>query len=129
MLILPLDCKFSENKNTFVCFIFPLFTSICSYIWLLLQMVIDFTASWCGPCRTIAPFLAELAKKLPNVIFVKVDVDELNTIASDWAIEAMPTFMFLREGKILGKVVGANKDELQNTIAKHMNTTTSASTS
>ncbi|XP_019182924.1 PREDICTED: thioredoxin H1 isoform X2 [Ipomoea nil] len=92
-------------------------------------MVIDFTASWCGPCRTIAPFLAELAKKLPNVIFVKVDVDELNTIASDWAIEAMPTFMFLREGKILGKVVGANKDELQNTIAKHMNTTTSASTS
>lgn len=42
-----------------------------------MQMVIDFTASWCGPCRFIAPFLSELAKKLPNVIFVKVDVDEL----------------------------------------------------
>ncbi|XP_031095689.1 thioredoxin H-type [Ipomoea triloba] len=91
-------------------------------------MVIDFTASWCGPCRIIAPFLAELAKKLPNVIFVKVDVDELKTIANDWAIEAMPTFMFLREGKILDKVVGVRKDELQNTIAKHMNTTSSAST-
>nr|GMC94911.1 thioredoxin H-type [Ipomoea batatas] len=91
-------------------------------------MVIDFTASWCGPCRIIAPFLAELAKKLPNVIFVKVDVDELKTIANDWAIEAMPTFMFLREGKILDKVVGVRKDELQNTIAKHMNATSSAST-
>lgn len=40
-------------------------------------MIIDFTASWCGPCRIIAPFLSELAKKLPNVIFLKVDVDEL----------------------------------------------------
>lgn len=54
------------------------FTSLsCSEIINQMQMVIDFTASWCGPCRFIAPFLAELAKKLPNVIFVKVDVDEL----------------------------------------------------
>ncbi|BBH07983.1 thioredoxin H-type 1 [Prunus dulcis] len=83
-------------------------------------MVIDFTASWCGPCRFIAPFLAELAKKLPNVIFVKVDVDELKSVAQDWAVEAMPTFMFLKEGKIVDKVVGAKKDELQQTIAKHV---------
>lgn len=41
------------------------------------QVVIDFTASWCGPCRFIAPILAEMAKKIPHVIFLKVDVDEL----------------------------------------------------
>ncbi|XP_059623551.1 thioredoxin H1-like [Cornus florida] len=85
-------------------------------------MVVDFTASWCGPCRFIAPFLGDLAKKLPTVMFVKVDVDELKSVATDWAVEAMPTFMFLKEGKIVDKVVGAKKDELQQTISKHMNT-------
>ncbi|EYU31166.1 hypothetical protein MIMGU_mgv1a015811mg [Erythranthe guttata] len=85
-------------------------------------IVVDFTASWCGPCRFIAPFFAELAKKLPNVTFLKVDVDELKSVASDWAVEAMPTFIFLKEGKILDRVVGAKKDELQQIIAKHQNT-------
>ncbi|KAK9165416.1 hypothetical protein Scep_000613 [Stephania cephalantha] len=83
-------------------------------------VVVDFTASWCGPCRFIAPFLADLAKKLPNVMFLKVDVDELKTVAGDWAVEAMPTFVFLKGGTIVDKVVGAKKEELQQTIAKHM---------
>ncbi|KAH9662967.1 Thioredoxin H1 [Citrus sinensis] len=78
-------------------------------------VVVDFTASWCGPCRFIAPFLAELAKKLPNVLFLK-------SVATDWAVEAMPTFMFLKEGKIVDKVVGSKKEELQQTIAKHLAT-------
>ncbi|RAL52544.1 unnamed protein product [Cuscuta campestris] len=83
-------------------------------------IVVDFTASWCAPCRFIAPFLAELAKKLPDVVFLKVDVDELSDVARDWAIEAMPTFMFIKEGSIVDKVVGAKKEELQQTIAKHI---------
>ncbi|KAK6939409.1 Thioredoxin domain [Dillenia turbinata] len=82
-------------------------------------IVVDFTASWCGPCRFIAPILADFAKKMPHVTFLKVDVDELKSVAEDWAVEAMPTFMFLKEGKIVDKVVGAKKDELQLTIEKH----------
>ncbi|KAH7851800.1 hypothetical protein Vadar_016630 [Vaccinium darrowii] len=82
-------------------------------------MVVDFTASWCGPCRFIAPFVAELAKRLPSVTFLKVDVDELELVAKNWAVDAMPTFVFLKEGKLVDKVVGAKRDELQQTIAKH----------
>ncbi|OVA08711.1 Thioredoxin [Macleaya cordata] len=82
-------------------------------------IVVDFTASWCGPCRVIAPILSEIAKKLPNVLFLKVDVDELRTVAEEWNVEAMPTFIFLKEGKLVDKVVGAKKEDLQNTITKH----------
>ncbi|KAI3989185.1 hypothetical protein MKX01_033221 [Papaver californicum] len=82
-------------------------------------IVVDFTASWCGPCRMITPILTEIAKKLPNVLFLKVDVDELRSVSEEWNVEAMPTFVFLKEGKEVDRVVGAKKDELQNTIAKH----------
>ncbi|XP_075490803.1 thioredoxin H1 [Primulina tabacum] len=83
-------------------------------------IVVDFTASWCGPCRFIAPFFAELAKKLPHVTFLKVDIDELQSVGSEWKVEAMPTFIFLKEGNELDRIVGAKKEELQHTIAKHM---------
>ncbi|KAF4359537.1 hypothetical protein F8388_003540 [Cannabis sativa] len=82
-------------------------------------VVVDFTATWCGPCRVIGPILADLAKKTPNVVFLKVDVDELQDVATEWEIEAMPTILFLKEGKIVDKIVGAKKDELVEKVARY----------
>lgn len=57
--------------------------------------------------------------ELFSVKFTKVWKCFVQSVAEDWAVEAMPTFMFLKEGKIVDKVVGAKKEELQMTIAKH----------
>ncbi|MBA0623507.1 hypothetical protein Godav_008967, partial [Gossypium davidsonii] len=72
--------------------------------------VVHFTASWSRTCHVIAPVLADLAKKLPNVTYLKVDVDELKTVAEEWNVEAMPIFIYLKEGNLIDKVVGAKKD-------------------
>ena len=56
--------------------------------------VVDFTASWCGPCQMIAPVYEKMSKKYTDVDFVKVDVDENEETAEKCEVEAMPTFIF-----------------------------------
>ncbi|XP_021831596.1 thioredoxin H-type-like [Prunus avium] len=82
-------------------------------------LVVGFTAWSYGPCQLIGPILAELAKKNPEVTFLKVDVDELKTVSEKWGVDAVPTFLFLKQGKVVDKVVGAKKDELQTKVEKH----------
>ncbi|KAG8643443.1 hypothetical protein MANES_11G040056v8 [Manihot esculenta] len=81
--------------------------------------VVDFSAAWCPPCRYMSSVLAKMAKEMPNVTFLVVDVDELTSVTAEWKIEAMPTFLFFKQGKEVAKIVGANTEELQSTIAKH----------
>ncbi|XP_010923299.1 thioredoxin H2-2 [Elaeis guineensis] len=81
-------------------------------------MVIDFTASWCGPCRSIAPAVKAMAAKYTDVVFVKIDVDELSEVAQQWKVQTMPAFVLVKGGREVGRVVGAKKDELEKKIAQ-----------
>ncbi|GFP89388.1 thioredoxin h-type [Phtheirospermum japonicum] len=81
-------------------------------------VVVNFSASWCSPCRQIAPAYRELADKYSSHIsFLTVDVDELVEFSTSWDIQATPTFFLMRDGRQVDKVVGANKAELQKKIA------------
>jgi len=85
-------------------------------------VVVDFTATWCGPCRLMAPIFLELSKKYENLIFLKVDVDEVQDVTSKWEVRAMPTFIFIKQKKQVDKIVGANKDELEKKCKQYATT-------
>ena len=62
-------------------------------------VVIDFFATWCGPCKMISPKIEAMAGEMSNVVFLKVDVDEAEDVAQEYNISAMPTFIFLKNGQ------------------------------
>ncbi|KAL4351362.1 hypothetical protein GQ457_06G041780 [Hibiscus cannabinus] len=82
-------------------------------------MVIDFSASWCGPCKFMEPALNDMAARFTDVEFVKLDVDELPDVAQEFGVQAMPTFVLLKNGKEVDRVVGAQKNELEKKVDKH----------
>ncbi|KAL8144506.1 hypothetical protein V2J09_017538 [Rumex salicifolius] len=82
-------------------------------------MVVDFAASWCGPCKMMEPVLSGMSSKHSEVEFAKIDVDELPDVAQEFGVQAMPTFVLIKQGKEVDRIVGAKKDELEKKIQKH----------
>lgn len=81
-------------------------------------VLIDFWATWCGPCRMIAPIVEEIAKEYEGKIKVgKIDVDDQPALANRFAISSIPTILLLRDGKIAAKTLGYQpKDALLRTL-------------
>jgi thioredoxin 1 len=71
-------------------------------------VVIDFFATWCGPCKRIAPTYEKLSEAFPMITFLKCDVDESPDLVNLYDISAMPTFVFLKDGQIVKRVEGAD---------------------
>ena len=73
-----------------------------------LPLVVDLWATWCGPCKAIAPIIAELAQEYEGKIAVgKCDVEENDDIAMEFGVRNIPTILFFKGGKLVDKCVGA----------------------
>ena len=71
-------------------------------------VIVDFWATWCGPCRMLSPILDEVEAEMPDQItVVKVNVDDADEIAAKFRIMSIPTLLFIKNGEIVDKTVGA----------------------
>lgn len=71
-------------------------------------LVVDFWATWCGPCRMVGPIISEMAEKYDGKIVVgKCDVEESDDLAAEFGIRNIPTVLFFKNGEIVDKLVGA----------------------
>ena len=85
-------------------------------------VVVDFWASWCGPCMMLAPvmlspFVEQLSQEMPNVKFCKVNVDDERDLAMEFQIESIPTLLCVKGGKAVKRLVGfREKDALKKEL-------------
>ncbi|KAG4431733.1 hypothetical protein IFR05_012788 [Cadophora sp. M221] len=79
-------------------------------------VVLDCFATWCGPCKVIAPQVVKFSDEFPGAHFAKLDVDEVPDVAQELGIRAMPTFLIFKDGEKVKEVVGANPNALKSAI-------------
>ncbi|KZZ95401.1 Thioredoxin [Moelleriella libera RCEF 2490] len=84
-------------------------------------VLVECFASWCGPCKAIAPVVTKLSEEASfkdKIHFVKLDTDELDTVAQQLGVRAMPTFFFFRGGKKVDELIGAQPPALLEGLKK-----------
>lgn len=80
-------------------------------------VLLDFFATWCGPCKLLAPVLDQIAEEHPEIKVCKVDVDENQELAAAYGVMSIPTLFVVKEGKVTAQAVGArSKKQLLDMI-------------
>ena len=79
-------------------------------------VVVDFFATWCGPCRALSPYIDELSANNHHILFVKANIEETPAIANELDVKSLPCVIIFENGKEIHRVVGFNKPKLQAII-------------
>lgn len=74
-------------------------------------VIVDFWATWCGPCAMLAPTIKEIADENPDIKVCKADVDENMELAQQFKISVVPTLLAFKDGKVVNTLVGAESKE------------------
>lgn len=85
-------------------------------------VVVDCWASWCGPCRMVAPIVEELAKEYNGrILFGKLNVDDNRGISLKYNVRSIPTFLVFKNGRLVDRIIGAlPRNMLEQEIKKHL---------
>lgn len=85
-------------------------------------IVIDFKATWCGPCKAIKPFINYLNENYPNVDFYEIDIqdDDKSTITSNFNISKVPTFIYYKNGELCNSLIGTDKGKIEDLINEYI---------
>ena len=81
------------------------------------KILIDFFATWCGPCRMVAPVLEEIAEENENIKVVKIDVDQEPGLAQKFGVTSIPLLVVIKDGEVVNQSLGAKpKDQILSMI-------------
>jgi len=82
-------------------------------------VLLDFWASWCGPCRMVSPIVDEIAAEHPEIKVGKVNVDEEDALAAQFGVMSIPTLLVIKDGKVAAQAVGFRpKEQLVEMLLK-----------
>lgn len=82
-------------------------------------VLVDFYAEWCGPCKMTGPIIDQLSEEKKDIKFVKIDVDKNPDLASQYSVFSIPTFIVIKDGKVVHQFVGAlSKETFEQELSK-----------
>lgn len=85
-------------------------------------IVIDFKATWCGPCKAIKPFIDYLKENYPKVEFQEIDIEDSDkeTIVTNFDIAKVPTFIYYKNGTYCNTIIGTNKEKIEEYVNEYL---------
>jgi thioredoxin 1 len=85
-------------------------------------VVLDFKATWCGPCKALKPFIEYLQNEYPTVVFKEIDIEDedLTSITEKFSIAKVPTLIYMKNGILCHSLIGTNKANIENAINEYL---------